>query len=665
MFCASKFPSTLILNNGYYANLLKLEEVPSMSKKRINMNERTYAILEYRWNDPHYKSRRQLIDILKKDFDVLHMDIRKLASLEKRARTFHATELERYQLKLGQYETDMINFEAATAKSVESKDSKKQGIDKPIAPADFTLVELMDRPKSGTLEIYYEHMMVKAKKRLAKTKKIHFITSGQIGADGWDNFWRSIKQYQAYRHGATWVGASTYGRLKVDPETGAIESSMDPIFAGHIVLDENIHFNENICINTMRLRPTLRYPLGGLSSTENGGSEIFIHPKNDLRYVAQTANNLPRAQAASGSCTFPNYSRNMLGQQDKTGELAQIEHVFGGWIVEIEDDKIFHIRPIVADKNGNFCDSFYTKRGKYVSKKFTPTGVQEAEVAGIVTGDSHFATKPKIDLPWKIGTCPKVFDATYGPQGIINLLNIPQVFMHDSFDGHSISHHNEKNSLLLEHMYDAGLLCLRSELDNYWQTYKEILRLTKAKYYDVASNHPEHLHRFITEERFTSKSGYNIINKRIATQLWLDAANDPFCNILENYTRDHLSNDENERLTMLKRDQDFYCEGNKVDLHGDQGANGSRASDKQLHNLGIRCIVGHRHTPGINGLVWTVGTSTYLKVQYTKGLSSWVNTHCLIYKGGQRQLINIIDGRFAYNPALKPANNDNTAKMAA
>jgi hypothetical protein len=228
--------------------------------------------------------------------------------------------------------------------------------------------------------------------------------------------------------------------------------------------------------------------------------------------------------------------------------------------------------------------------------------------------------------------------------------------MHDSFDGHSISHHNEKDSLLLEHMHEAGLLCLKAELDNYWQSYQSIIGSTKANFYDVASNHPEHLRRYITEERFTGKgSPYNIINKRIGTQLWLDAANDPFCNPLEQYARKHLSDAENNRLRFLKRDEDYYCEGVKMDMHGDLGANGSRGSDKQLHNLGIKCFVGHRHTPGINGLVWTVGTSTHLKVQYTRGLSSWVNTHGIVFEGGQRMLLNIIDGRFAHNPQLKKA----------
>lgn len=636
-----------------------------MTTIRIDMNVQNYLRVEKRWNDIHFASRKQLASILSNDFGLEKpMTMRRLKSLEKRARDFQFNEVKKmasaqheYDAALIQYEKDMEKYAGKLERYNASNEPKKQAPEKPEKP-DFPIIsdlpELIDRPKNGNVEIRFEHRMGLADVAKQKQKKVHFITSGQIGADGWDSFWSSIKKYAAHRHGAIWVGASTYGRLQITEE-GIIESSMDEMFNGHIVLDTNVMLNENFIMNTMRLRPTLRNPLSGLSSTEGNATEVYFHPKNDLQYIAQTSDNLPRAKLASASCTIPDYSRNKLGQQDKTGELAQREHVYGGWVVEIEDDKTFHMRPIVADDKGCFYDVFYTKRGKLVCKKFTPNGVEDAsdKVAAIVTGDSHFAVTPKVPVPWKMGTCPKVWEATYGKKGLINELNIPNVFMHDTFDGHSISHHNEKDSILLEQMFDAGMLCLRSELDNYHSSYRSVLNSTKANYYDVASNHPEHLRRWLTEERFNGGKGYNIVNKRIGMQLWLDAANDPFCNPLEKYTRDHLNENENARLRFLKRDEDFYCEGVKMDMHGDLGANGSRGSDKQLHNLGIKCIVGHRHTPGINGLVWTVGTSTHLKVQYTRGLSSWVNTHCLVFEGGQRMLINIVNGRYAYNPALK------------
>lgn len=647
--------------------------------KRIDATVENYLIIERRWNDLHFKSRKILAGVLADDFDFNEISIRRLGSIEKRMRAFRNTyianipnieaknerEAERFEKEMKEYEISLKKFEA-------SDNPKKR---KPRKPADPKLTEivqladLIDRPKSGDLEITFSHRMGLAPMSQVQ-KRVHIITSGQIGAEAFDNGFKALQQYKAHRHGALWVGASTYGHIKIDKETGSIESSMDPIFNGHIVIDRNVWLNENCCLNTMRMRPTLRYPLAGLSSTEGNATEFYFHPKNDMRFIAQSANNLPRAKVASASCTIPNYSRNSLGQQDKTGELAQKEHAYGAWIVEIESEKVFHMRPIVMDKNGCFYDSFYTKNGKFVTKRFTPNGVEDVKdsVKAIVTGDEHFAVKPKIELPWKIGTCPQVYEATYGKKGIINELKIPEVFIHDAFDGHSISHHNEKNSILLEHMYQAGLLDLEAELDNYYKQLERRVADTGAKLKIVASNHPEHLDRYLTEERFNGKGcAYNIINKRIGTQLWLDAVNDPSMSPLESYSRKNMNEKTNNNVVFLKRDTDVLREGIRLDMHGDLGANGSRASDKQLHNLGIKCFVGHRHTPGINGLVWTVGTSTYLKVQYTRGLSSWVNTHGLVYKGGQRQLINIIDGRFGWNPSThaKETRNFDTLQQVA
>lgn len=645
---------------------------------RIRTDVENYNAVERRWNSLAFASRRQLIDILRKDFSIPENEdfsLRRLGALEKRMRSFYDTHMEEfktqhedYEVALEKYAQDFQKYEEKLVKYEASNAPKKEKPTPPTEPVKPTiepLSMLIIRPKSGYLQHQPQHNMRLAPKKNVK-KRVHVISSGQIGSDAWDNAVLSVKKYIAHRHGALWVGCSTYGRLLTD-EDGTIESTMDPIFDGHIVLDENIRLNDNFVINTLRMRPTLRWPLAGLSSTEGGETEVYMHPKNDLQYIAQTSNKLPRAKLASASLTIPNYSRNNLGQQDKTGELAQREHVYGGWIVEIEDDKVFHLRPIVMDKDGCFYDSFYTKRGKYVTKKFTPNGVEDAmgDTKGIVTGDSHFAVKPKTpEFQKKFGMCPKVKEATYGKKGIINQLGIPEVFMHDTFDGHSISHHNASKKMLLNILYREGLLDLEAELLNFTQTYAELLNSTNARFYDVASNHPEHLDRYLEEQRYLSKGGVVNINELIGHELFAKAVRNPSCNVIDMFTREHLTAEQCERLHFLKRDEDFYCEDIKVDMHGDMGANGSRGSDKQLHNLGIRCVVGHRHTPGISGLVWTVGTSTHLKLVYTKGLSSWVNTHCLIYKGGQRQLINIIDGRFAWNPVTHKADNRSFDSLA-
>ena len=52
------------------------------------------------------------------------------------------------------------------------------------------------------------------------------------------------------------------------------------------------------------------------------------------------------------------------------------------------------------------------------------------------------------------------------------------------------------------------------------------------------------------------------------------------------------------------------------------------------------------NSPQINKGVYQVGTSSKLKLEYTHGPSSWLNTHCIIYANGKRTLINIIGGEW-------------------
>ncbi len=86
--------------------------------------------------------------------------------------------------------------------------------------------------------------------------------------------------------------------------------------------------------------------------------------------------------------------------------------------------------------------------------------------------------------------------------------------------------------------------------------------------------------------------------------------------------------------------------GVELGMHGDRGPNGSRGSIKNLRRIGVKSIIGHSHTPGIEEGCYQVGTSTVLNLEYANGPSSWLNTHCLLYPNGKRTLVNIIDGKW-------------------
>ena len=103
---------------------------------------------------------------------------------------------------------------------------------------------------------------------------------------------------------------------------------------------------------------------------------------------------------------------------------------------------------------------------------------------------------------------------------------------------------------------------------------------------------------------------------------------------------------EDSSYFFLERDQSFKIKDIEVGSHGDKGANGARGSLNGMSKLGVKTVTGHSHSPGIIGGAYQVGTSTRYQLEYNRGPSSWLHTHCIIYANGKRALINIINGRY-------------------
>ena len=118
---------------------------------------------------------------------------------------------------------------------------------------------------------------------------------------------------------------------------------------------------------------------------------------------------------------------------------------------------------------------------------------------------------------------------------------------------------------------------------------------------------------------------------------------DPF----EMWVMNRLSEKLSKRTIFIGREKSFRIHGIELNLHGDRGPNGSRGSLASLSKIGTKVIIGHSHTPGIDKGAYQVGTSTILQLDYHQGApSSWLNTHCVIYKNGKRALLNVIDGKW-------------------
>lgn len=108
-----------------------------------------------------------------------------------------------------------------------------------------------------------------------------------------------------------------------------------------------------------------------------------------------------------------------------------------------------------------------------------------------------------------------------------------------------------------------------------------------------------------------------------------------------------LVNDRNiANLRALGLGESLAIEGIQCGYHGHKGPNGAKGSIRNMRRIGEKTVIAHGHGPGINEGCYQVGHNAKASQPYAKGSpSSWMHTDCLIYPGGKRQLITIVEGR--------------------
>jgi hypothetical protein len=432
----------------------------------------------------------------------------------------------------------------------------------------------------------------------------YVITSAVTGASAHEGFLKNLRTY-CNKNKAVLVVVPTIGR--------ECQLVIDPAFRGaHIAIDDT-QINNNCSILGIKSSALASDPMSGLNRVgQRNGTFIAGSTKQRLKFVATAKNRMPHALMSTGAATLPKYIEGQLPR--KNYYIANHDHVIGALVVEVVDKEIYHFRQIVADKNGSFVDL-----GEY----YTNGKLAKMRPSHIILGDWHSGK-----------TDPEVRKAT---EQLSDALGIKTWVVHDFFDGDSISHHDKGKQALLAMKAMAGRLDLQAEMDGYVKDLEEISK--KRDVVIVKSNHDEHLERYLSEARYIKhprnhKLGLVLANAYIEGH-----------NPLEYYTK-IVKKAKVKNVTWLKRDEDFVVAGIQLGAHGDRGANGSRASIAQMENSYGLVTYGHSHTPEILRGAWCVGTSTSRKPDYGDGPSSWMNTHCLVYPNGTRQLINFIEGSF-------------------
>jgi hypothetical protein len=377
-------------------------------------------------------------------------------------------------------------------------------------------------------------------------------------------------------------------------------------------------FNRHLKAVEIKLNPQQTKPLTGLNNMR-GRSDIYLdnkvseskktslivaHSKQDMKVFATGNNSFPRIIHSTGCITLPNYLNNRIGI------LAKEMHVMGGLVIEIDGDKFF-IRQVQFNiKNGSFIDDGVRYHADGRATKERPEAFK--------MGDLH----PGYDDP-------QVLDAW---DDLFKRLQPKRVFYEDFFDAASITHHLDSKRIA------------RAQLPKYFKSLaaeilkaKQVLERTRkyipkdAEIVATYSNHPEMVMRYLQEGRYINdKVNFEIAHRMVV--MILDG---------KNPVKEYL--DPDNKMNWLGPNDDFFVEDVQMGAHGHLGVNGAKAVSSTTFSSST--MKAHSHTPGIEDDCYTVGHSTQKRHGYNNGPTTWIPCSGLVYKGGHKQLIMVINGQ--------------------
>lgn len=382
--------------------------------------------------------------------------------------------------------------------------------------------------------------------------------------------------------------------------------------------------NPNLFIlGEVKVQPTASSPLTGLEGFTGAESGIVGHPRVQVKVIPVPSGKTPKLMVTTGSITVKNYS------DSKQGAMGEFHHSFGAVIVEVVGNTFF-VRQLLADKDGSFIDG---------STLYTPTKYVKAQRAkSLAMGDSHVDV---ID--------EGVLKATFGKGGIVEECEPEYIFAHDLADMGSCNPHEVGNVFLQIAKNASGKNKIRQEVLAACNFIDRYIPPTSTPVI-VGSNHDNFLSRHIVNTDWRSDPDMDNAKFYLETALaMLDGTKmapggatypSPFAQWAKKLIK-------HPKLKVLSTGESMMVMDVEFGLHGDKGPNGSRGSIKNIARIGVKTVIGHSHTPGIEGGCYQAGTSSRRDLTYAAGSpSSWMHAHVIQYANGKRSLLFIIDGKW-------------------
>lgn len=384
------------------------------------------------------------------------------------------------------------------------------------------------------------------------------------------------------------------------------------------LVDENVHLGGRVEIaGDTKIAATAANPLSGLQEVGGKRWQIIGHSQMGMIPVAAPVGSIPKRIYSTGAVTVRNYSRS------KEGKKAEFHHSFSAQVVEIGGPSPF-VRQLGFSKGG-----IYDIAGGEL-RLYTPDGVEDGGRALVLTtGDEHVKFHHK-----------GVFQATYAPGGLCDVLRPQYLVRHDVLDGYAGSHHHEKDPLKLFKKHHSGDNCYRTEME---QVVAFLNQTTPPDCVNVMvdSNHHDHLQQFLNRANAnTDHTNAIFIAEMQAAQREAVLAGED-ARPLRLYCEPRLS----VETLWLDRVTPFIKGNVDYGQHGDVGINGARGSAASMARAVHKAVIGHGHSAQIVKGVYQVGKSAVV-MEYERGLSTHSHTHCVQYANGKRSLVDIFGGQY-------------------
>lgn len=438
-----------------------------------------------------------------------------------------------------------------------------------------------------------------AKLHTLKTKQRYIISSAQTASPVNLAFLNNIKAYAKVIDAEIGIIATRYRNpTSLWKEEGDVwdEKIHEYLLANRQQLHSTV-----LLLGDLKIQATSPNPTTGVEIFGDDSSVIIGSPKIEMRSIPVLIDKPQKFIYSTGSVTVPSFTDSVAG-----GKAAQ-NHSYGFVIVEIENDKIAHIRSVSANSDGNFNDLFYRIENQNIFRE---------DVDLLVWGDSHFAQK---DI--------KVTEAF---RDLCSDLNIKNSVLHDVYDSESLNVHNIKDPIIQHKLMSENRDDLKKELT---QMFSELdwFEENMEKTIVVSSNHDEMLDRVMTQSDWRD----NLKNALIFINLLQLKLSGKAPDGLIPY---HI-NSKYKNIKALGLNDSYVVNNIELALHGHKGANGAKGSALGFSKLSCKTIIGHTHSPSIIGGCYQVGVSCKLQHEYNKGLSGWAYASCTLNKHGKRQMI--------------------------